>query len=186
MNFNVEASIKLLERTPSVLYGLLNNLSDEWIFLNEGVNSWSPYDVMVHLIHGEKTDWIPRMEIILSAQENKQFTPFDRMPETDITNKPGLNQLLDLFKQLRESNLDMLKKRKLTDQDLIKTGVHPAFGEVTLAQLLSTWVVHDLNHLAQISSVMASQYKDAVGPWVQYLGILNSRYKAKSNSTMIC
>lgn len=174
MNFSVEASIKLLQHTPSVLTELLHNLSDEWIISNEGVDTWSPYDVMVHLIHGEKTDWIPRMEIILSDSTDRKFIPFDRMPALDLLHRPDINQLLEEFKQLRTSNLQILSQKNITDQDLIKTGIHPVFGEVTLAQLLATWVVHDLNHLAQISRVMAYQYIDAVGPWIQYLGILKS------------
>ena len=173
MNFSLAASIEILERTPDVLGRMLKDLSPEWTMVNEGGDTWSAYDVVGHLIHGELTDWIPRMEIILSANTDKLFKPFDRLAQFQKSKGQTLNQLLDEFKALRRENMELLKSKQLTQQDLERTGVHPAFGKVTLAQLLSTWTVHDLNHIAQISRVLATQYKAAVGPWTAYLGILH-------------
>jgi len=174
MNFNLEKSIEILERTPDVISTLLQNISDEWTTNNEGGESWSAYDVVGHLIHGELTDWIPRADIILSDNSNKAFTPFNRFAQAHESSGKSLQQLLDEFKFLRKKNIEHLKSKKITTAALELKGIHPAFGEVTLAQLLSTWVVHDLNHIAQISRVMAKQYKEAVGPWTEYLRILQS------------
>lgn len=172
MIFSLSQSIEILERTPHVLTALLQNLSAEWIANNEGEATWSVYDIIGHLIHGEKTDWIPRMEIILSDKADKAFEPFDRFAQFKESNGKSLHQLLDEFKSLREKNIAQLRFKKLGDANMIQIGVHPEFGEVTLVQLLSTWTVHDLNHIAQICRVMAKQYKEEVGPWQQYLGIL--------------
>jgi|ERR1051326_2394799 uncharacterized damage-inducible protein DinB len=171
MKFSIAYSISVLERTPNILKEMLDGLQDEWIFNNEGKDTWSPYDVMGHLIHGEKTDWIPRMEIILSDKADKKFVPFDRFAMMNAEKKP-LNELLEEFKTLREQNLEILSSKKLSEKDLLKTGIHPEFGEVTLKQLLGTWVAHDLGHIAQISRVMAKQYKEEAGPWVKYLRVL--------------
>ncbi len=172
MNFSLPQTLEILERTPNVLLAMLQNLSPEWTSNNEGGVSWSVYEVVGHLIHGEKTDWIPRMEIILSNKADKTFEPFDRFAQLENTKAETLTVLLHEFKSLRQQNIDLLNSKNLTDSDLKQTGIHPAFGEVTLAQLLSTWAVHDLNHLAQISRVMAKQYKAEVGPWIEYLRIL--------------
>lgn len=172
MNFSVSKSIEILERTPNVLTGMLQNLSPDWTTNNEGGETWNAYDIIGHLIHGEKTDWIPRMEIILSNKQDKTFVPFDRFAQFENSKGKSLAQLLDEFKTLRQQNMELLHSKKLTDKDLEATGIHPAFGEVTLSQLLSAWTVHDLNHIAQISRVMAKHYKTDVGPWVEYLGIL--------------
>ncbi|WP_276372332.1 DinB family protein [Chryseolinea sp. H1M3-3] len=172
MNFSLEKSIQILERTPEVLYLMLSNLSDDWTTKNEGDGTWSVYDIIGHLIHGEKTDWMPRAEIILSENADKDFQPFDRFAQFEESKGQSLPQLLEEFKDLRKKNIDQLRSKKVTEPKFALTGIHPAFGEVTLSQLLSTWVVHDLNHIAQISRVMAKQYKTAVGPWVEYLGIL--------------
>jgi hypothetical protein len=172
MSFTVEKSIEILERTPEILNILLRNISPYWTSNNEGGETWSAYDIMGHLIHGEKTDWIPRAEIILSEKADKRFEIFDRFAQFKDSEGKSLTQLIDEFKSLRKKNIEVLLSKKLTDKDLEKKGIHPAFGEVTLSQLLSTWVVHDLNHLAQISRVMAKQFKPAVGPWTQYLRIL--------------
>jgi len=172
MNFTLEKSLEILERTPGLLLIMLQNISADWTSANEGGETWSAYDIIGHLIHGEKTDWIPRTEIILSANSDKAFTPFDRFAQFENSKGKSLHQLLKEFKLLRESNVEHLRSKKLTGKDLEKTGIHPAFGEVTLLQLLSTWVVHDLNHIAQISRVMAKQYKTEVGPWTAYLRIL--------------
>jgi hypothetical protein len=172
MHFDLNKSLEILERTPLVLEAMLSGLSEEWIRSNEGPETWSPYDVIGHLIYGEKTDWIPRMEIILSQKADRSFQPFDRFAQLAENTNKTLTQLLEDFKTLRKQNIEQLRSKNLTQDDFALTGKHPAFGEVTLAQLLSTWAVHDLNHISQISRVMAKQYKDEVGPWFEYLGIL--------------
>lgn len=172
MKFLIKQSIEILERTPLVLETLLRNLSDDWVQNSEGENTWSPFDIVGHFIHGEKTDWIPRMEIILSDKSEKTFTPFDRFAQFTSSQGKTIDQLLDEFKILRKKNIEILKARNLSSNDLARTGIHPAFGEVTLEQLLSAWTVHDLNHIYQISRVMANQYKINVGPWVEYLRVL--------------
>lgn len=172
MSFSVEKSIEILQRTPDVLDAMLKGISTEWSSCNEGAETWSAYDILGHLIHGEKTDWIPRMEVILSDKGDKTFEPFDRLAQFDESKGKSLRQLLDEFKTLRMKNVEHLRAKNLTTPDLEKKGVHPAFGEVTLSQLLSTWVVHDLDHISQISRVMARQYSADVGPWVEYLRVL--------------
>ncbi len=172
MNFSLEKSVEILERTPTVLRTIVEHLSNDWSTANEGNETWTIYDVVGHLIHGEKTDWIPRMEIILSDTPDKRFVPFDRFAQFEESKGKSLPQLLDEFTALRKRNLEILISRKLTDVQLKQTGIHPAFGEVTLAQLLSTWVVHDLDHISQISRIMAKQYAVEVGPWKEYLKIL--------------
>jgi beta-phosphoglucomutase-like phosphatase (HAD superfamily) len=173
MRFDLEKSIEVLESTPEMLRAFLQNLSDDWIFSNEGEESWSPYEVVGHLIHGEKTDWIPRMEIILSDRADKTFEPFDRFAQLESENQP-FPALLDEFESLRSENIRILRSKNITEEHLKATGIHPAFGEVTLSQLLSTWVAHDLGHIAQISRVLAKQYKEEVGPWIAYLRVLES------------
>jgi len=170
MKFELQHAFEILDRTPAILHSMLYDLPETWTEPNEGENTWSAYDIVGHLIHGEKTDWITRAEIILSSSDNKKFEPFDRFAQFADSKGKSLNQLLDEFKKLRQLNLE--KFRTYQPDDLSKTGVHPAFGEVTLKELLATWVVHDLNHIAQISRVMAKQYKEEVGPWIEYLGIL--------------
>lgn len=173
MNFSLSKSIEILERTPSVLTAMLQNLSPGFTSNNEGGDTWSAYDIIGHLIHGEKTDWMPRMEIILSNKQDKTFVPFDRFAQFENSKGKSLAQLLDEFKTLRQQNMDLLHAKNLTEKDLEATGLHPAFGEVSLAQLLAAWTVHDLNHIAQISRVMAKHYKTDAGPWVEYLSILH-------------
>lgn len=172
MNFSLEKSLEILERTPTAYKELLNGVSDEWSMINEGGESWSPYEILGHLIHGETTDWMERIEIILSDKPEKNFRQFDRFAQFEESKGKSLKDLLGEFMMLRIMNLEKLKAKNITDADLDKKGIHPAFGEVTLRQLISTWVVHDLNHLAQVSRVMAYQYKDEVGPWKEYLRIL--------------
>jgi len=172
MNFDLNKSIEILERTPIVLEVMLRHISTDWTTANEGGDTWSVYDIVGHLIYGEKTDWIPRAEIILSKSQNKTFIPFDRFAQFEESKGKSLSQLLLEFKQLREVNLNILKSKNLTTDDFKRKGIHPELGEVTLAQLISTWTVHDLNHIAQISRVMANHYKLDVGPWVKYLGML--------------
>jgi uncharacterized damage-inducible protein DinB len=174
MHFSIDKSIEILERTPGVLHAMLQNISADWTTKNEGGETWSVYDIIGHLIHGEKTDWIPRAEIILSEGPDKTFEAFDRFAQFEESKGKSLTQLLDEFKILRNENITLLRSKKLSGKDLEKKGIHPAFGEVTLSELLATWVVHDLNHIAQISRVMAKQYKPEVGPWIEYLRILKS------------
>lgn len=171
MEFDLNKTFQILERTPSVLNDLLSGLSEDWTANNEGEETWSPYDIIGHLIHGEHTDWMGRLDVILH-KEDKRFIPFDRTAMFKESEGKNLQQLLSEFAQLRKDNLKKLKSLGLTDDDLNKTGIHPAFGEVTLRQLLSTWTVHDLTHIAQITRVMAKQYKDAIGPWVQFFRVL--------------
>jgi hypothetical protein len=172
MNFTIEKTIEILERTPDTLAVLLQDISPDWTQHNEGGQSWSVFDIIGHLIHGEKTDWVPRAEIILSTQSGKRFEKFDRFAQFEASSGKSLHALLHEFKTLREINIGILRSKQITAEDLKGIGVHPAFGEVTLSQLLSTWVVHDLNHIAQICRVLAKQYKEDVGPWTEYLGIL--------------
>lgn len=174
MTFNINKSIEILSRTPLVIESLVSGLPEEWQKSNEGQNTWSPYEIVGHLIHGEKTDWIPRTKIILSNSENKTFTPFDRFAQAHENQERPIVELLKEFKELRNKNLDVLKSLQIDDSKLLEKGIHPELGEVTLKDLLSTWVVHDLGHISQISRVMAKQYKTEVGPWIEYLGILKS------------
>ena len=172
MDFSLSKSIEILERTPDSLIHLLEGISQDWTSCNEGENTWSVYDVIGHLIHGDRTDWLIRAELILSEKEDKSFIPFDRFAQFDDSKGKSLMDLLLEFKEIRSYNLLKLKEFNISDIDLNKTGIHPAFGEVSLSQLLSTWVVHDLDHITQIARVMAKQYKEEVGPWVEYLKIL--------------
>lgn len=173
MKFDLNNSIEILEKTPKILEACLSELSDSWLKNNEGENTWSPYDIIGHLIFGEKTDWIIRAKIILSQSENKTFEPFNRFAQLKENQNKPISELLAEFKNLRESNLKELKSLNITDKDFKLKGIHPELGEVTLDQLLSAWVVHDLGHISQISRVMSKQYLKNVGPWKTYLGILN-------------
>lgn len=173
MKFDLNQAISVLEKTPNVLKQLLDNLSQEWTHKNEGVDTWSPYDVIGHLVHGEKTDWMPRLEIVLSDSEEKTFEPYDRFAQFEMSKGKSIGDLLDEFEVLRKQNLRTLKSKFLASKDLTKEGIHPELGPVTLHQMLSAWVVHDLGHIAQVSRVMAKQYKDEIGPWTQYLTIVN-------------
>ena len=171
MEFNLAKSLQILERTPKVLEALLKDISDDWIKNNEGEETWSPYHIVGHLIYGEQTDWMIRTEIILN-KEDKKFILFDRFAQFKESEGKDIVQLLSEFCELRKNNLDKLKKLNLTDNDLDKTGIHPEFGDITLRQLLSTWTIHDLTHISQITRVMAKQYKEAVGPWTKYFRVL--------------
>jgi hypothetical protein len=174
MDFDICKSIEILERTPGTLKSMLEGISEEWIFSNEGGDSWSPYDILGHLIHGEKTDWIVRMKIILSVKGTKKFEPYDRFAQFQ-NEKRSINELLGDFARLRRENMNILKSAAPDKTMLSLKGIHPEFGEVDLEQLLATWVVHDLGHIAQTARVMARQYKKAVGPWTAYLTILNGQ-----------
>lgn len=172
MQFDLNKSIQILERTPTVLIDMLSNIDEGWTMNNEGEETWSAYDIVGHLIHGEHTDWMARLNIILKDEGDKKFIPFDRFAQFKECEGKDLPQLLQEFKNLREKNLEKLKTLQLNEEDLNKTGIHPYFGEVTLRQLLSTWTIHDLTHIAQISRVMAKQYKEAIGPWTEYFRLL--------------
>lgn len=175
MEFRLTQALEILERTPAVIETMLTGLSEEWTNQNEGPDTWSPYDVVGHYIEGERNDWITRMDIILGNKAEKTFTPFDRFAQFENSKGKTLHQLLDEFKQLRKENLFRLRSVAITETDLDKTGIHPHFGTVTLRQLLATWVVHDLNHINQVSRVMAKQYTTEVGPWAEYLSVITSR-----------
>ncbi|MEO7802332.1 MAG: DinB family protein [Ginsengibacter sp.] len=172
MNFNLKKSIEILERTPAVLDTLLRNISEDWTTNNEGEQTWNVHEVVAHLIYGEKTDWMVRAEIIFSTNADKRFESYNVAMQFKDSKGKSLAQLLDEFKILRQKNLHDLQSKNITAKNLEQKGIHPAFGEVTLAELLSTWVVHDLNHINQVSRIMASQYREAVGPWIGYLGVL--------------
>jgi DinB superfamily len=175
MSFQLDRAVEVLESTPRTLEAWLSGLSEEWLVSNEGPETFSPLDVLGHLIHGEETDWIPRVRMILEHGESKPFEPFDRFAFRRTLAGVGLRDRLELFARLRRENLAVLRSLDLRPPRLEKRGTHPALGAVTLEQLLSTWVVHDLGHLAQIARVMAKQYRDDVGPWREYLPVLDRR-----------
>lgn len=173
MQHNLQHTISLLSRTPAALEALLRGLPDTWTLQNEGEKTWSPFDIVGHLIHGERADWMPRAKTILQFGESKAFEPFDRWAQERESQGKSLAQLLDEFARLRSANLSELGALNLMPEDLARHGRHPALGAVTLSQLLATWAAHDLTHLHQISRVMAHQYREAVGPWSEYLGVLH-------------
>jgi DinB superfamily len=169
---NLEDSVALLSRTPAALNALLRDLPDSWTLRNEGENTWSPFDIVAHLIHAERADWIPRARMILKFGETRAFEPFQRGGHVRESQDKALPQLLDEFARVRSENLKELQALNLQPEDLARRGRHPAFGPVTLSQLLATWAAHDLTHLHQISRVLAHQVREAVGPWSVYLGVL--------------
>lgn len=170
--FNLANTIALLTRTPATFDALLRGLPDTWIRRNEGEASWSPYDIMGHMVLAERDDWMPRVRHILTNGDSQPFPPFDRFTQMKEPQTKSLEQLLDEFTALRSESLTALESLNLQLQDLARPGRHPSLGLVTLSQLLSTWAVHDLSHLHQLSRVMAHQYREAVGPWSIYLGVL--------------
>ena len=172
MEHDLHQTIALLARTPAALDALLRDLPDAWTMRNEGAGTWSAYDVVGHLIHGELTDWMPRTRMILRSGDTQAFEKFDRLAQERESKDKSLAQLLDEFARLRSENLADLRKLELKPQDLARRGRHPALGAVTLSQLLATWAAHDLTHLHQLSRIMAYQYREAVGPWTQYLGVM--------------
>src|SRR5438477_6105326 len=171
-NHNLQDTISLLARTPAVLNALLRDLPETWTLHNEGKDTWSAFDVVGHLIFGERTDWMPRVRILLENGEARPFAPFDRFAQFRESQDKSLDQLLDEFARLRRQSVVDLQALNLQHEDLSRRGRHPALGVVTLSQLLATWAVHDLTHVHQLSRVMAHQYRDAVGPWTAYLGVL--------------
>jgi len=172
MEQQLENTIALFERTPAALDALLRGLPDMWTETNEGENTWSVRTVVAHLIHAEDEDWIPRARVILESPEGQAFAPFDREGHLRCSQGKTLEQMLDEFAQARAKGLEDLRALKLTAEDLRRHGRHPSFGTVTLSQLLATWAMHDLTHLHQISRIMAYQYREAVGPWVRFLGVM--------------
>lgn len=172
MEHSIAHTLALLTRTPAVLHALLRDLPEMWTIRNEGDKTWSAFDVVGHLIHTDRVDWMPRAGIILQFGETKAFEPLDRWAQERASRGKSLGELLDDFARLRSENLEQLRALNLGSQDLERRGRHPALGVVTLSQLLAAWAAHDLTHLHQISRVMAHQYRDAVGPWSKYLGVL--------------
>ncbi len=170
--FSLAEAIAVLTRTPATLSALLRGLPNIWVRCNEGSDTWSAFDIVGHLIVGERTDWMPRVRIVLENGEARPFDPFDRFAQSKESQDKSLEQLLDDFAYLRRENLATLQALNLQPQDFTRRGRHPALGVVTLSELLATWAVHDLTHVHQLSRVMAHQYRDAVGPWSAYLGVL--------------
>lgn len=172
MQFDLHEAKDILARTPRVLFAQLKGIPDEWVMTRSEENTWSVFDIVGHLIVGEKTDWMIRAQIIEEQGSNTTFLPFDREAQFEYSKDKSMIDLLHAFELLREHNLDKLHKMTLDESDFELTGIHPELGLVTMKQLLATWVVHDLSHLAQISKVMAKHYKDEVGPWQAYIPIL--------------
>ena len=173
ISVEIPTVVNILTRTPEVIKALVSDLDETWLHAREGEGTWSPHEVVAHLIFGEQTDWIPRMQMILSDKEDKHFLPFDRNGHFQIAAGRSIESLLHQFEELRKENIYILSAADLTIDDLRKTGIHPAFGPVTLGQLLSSWVVHDMTHIYQISRTIAKQYETEVGPWKEYMGVLN-------------
>jgi hypothetical protein len=180
MRYDLESCMDVLRRTPGTLRGLLMGIEDPWARSNEGPDTFSPFDVVGHLIDGEETDWIPRARIILERGPDPTFTPYDRFRHYTRNAGRTLESLLDEFARLRAANLELLASWKLGETELALAGNHPSLGPVTMRQLLATWVVHDLGHIAQVARVMAKQYRDEVGPWVEYLPVLTDHETPRS------
>ena len=173
MDFSLPLALEILDRTPATFRALLGGVSDDWTTPNEGPDTFSAFDNLGHLIHGERADWIPRARIILAQGEDRRFEPYDRFAQYRESEGKSTAQLLDELAELRAENLATLRGWKLGERELALEGEHPAFGAVTLRQLLATWVAHDLGHIAQTSRVLAKQYREAVGPWRAYLPVLD-------------
>ncbi|MBW8351564.1 DinB family protein [Bacillus sp. IITD106] len=172
MNFNINEAVEVLERTPKTLEYFLSGLSNGWLDCNEGEGTWNTTEVIEHLIEGEKNNWIPRLKFMLQEGESKPFPPFDRFSHLQDGGEKSIEEKLDEFKTIRAQNIEKLKALIEPDLHLEITGLHPEFGTVKVRELISTWVAHDLTHIAQIVRVMAKRYKEEVGPWVEYLSIL--------------
>lgn len=171
--FVLAEAIAMLQRTPVVIDALLRGLRDDWVTADEGVGTWSAFDVVGHLIHGERTNWMPRAQMILEDGESRPFDKFNRAAQFNESKGKTLAELLDEFTKKRQDNLKQLAAMRLTDEDLDRRGRHPELGVVTLRQLLATWVAHDLDHIMQISRVLGRQYSDDVGPWRAYLRVIS-------------
>jgi hypothetical protein len=173
MEHNLQHTVSLLAHTPAALDALLRDLPEAWTLRNEGENTWSAFDVVGHLIHAERANWMPRARIVLQSGESQPFEPFDRWGHVRESQGKPLGQLLDEFARLRSESLGELRGWNLRPEDLQLRGQHPALGVATLSELLAAWATHDLTHLHQISRIMAHQYREAVGPWNRYLGVLH-------------
>jgi hypothetical protein len=173
LNFIIDSLVEVLKHTPKALHSLLYDVSKCWSHSNEGGDTWSPYDVIGHLIHCDEYNWIPRIEVLLSDAKVRQFEPLDRFAQLEKNREKNVNQLLDEFVKVRFASLEKLAALNITESQLLKTAIHPELGLVTLSQLISTWVVHDLDHVSQIARVMAKQYKAEIGPWIKFMKILN-------------
>jgi len=173
LKFDLKDAVTILGRTPVILEAWLPGLPEAWLMANEGGETWSAFDIVGHLIHGERIDWIPRVQTILTHGEERVFEPFDRFAQMELNRGKQLEELLSNFAHLRRTNLQQLTKLELSADDLARRGKHPAFQTITLEQLLAAWVVHDLGHLGQICRVLAKQYSVEVGPFREYLSILN-------------
>jgi len=172
MEFTVETTTALLARTPGALSALLRDLPEEWTLRNEGGDSWSAFDIVGHLIHADRTIWLIRARTILEHGEAREFSPVDRFGQKEASKGKSLGQLLDEFTDVRAESLRELQELGLSAEDLVRHGLHPAFGTVKMSELLATWAAHDLNHLHQLARVMAVQYREAVGAWQAYLGVM--------------
>ena len=172
MKYSVERAVEVLSNTPDVFKTMLRGTGEAWSHNNYGRNTWSVFDIVGHLIHGEKTDWIPRMRIILRYGKSRPFDPFDRFAQETESKGKAISALLAEFARLRGENIEALLAMKLTENELDEYGTHPALGQATLRELLAAWVVHDLNHVSQMAKAMAFQYEEQVGPWRAYLSIL--------------
>lgn len=173
MHFQLPHALQILERTPATLRALLGGLSEVWTAPNEGPDTFSAFDNLGHLVHGERADWVPRARIILAQGPERRFEPFDRFAHYRENRGKSVGELLDEFARLRSENLDTLRGWGLSERELALQGEHPELGPVTLRQLLATWVAHDLGHVAQTARVLSKQYRDAVGPWRAYLPVLD-------------
>lgn len=172
MKFQIEQAVEILSQTPATVKSLLGNLSDEWILTEENRDDWNAFDVVGHLIHADETDWIPRAAVILAQGENPTFEAFDRYGQFEKSKGKNLPELLEEFAEIRRQSLENLSAMNLTEDKLKLKGIHPELGEVTLENLLATWVVHDLTHIRQIVTSMAKKYSENVGVWKEYLSIL--------------
>lgn len=177
---DLDEAVALLKRTPAALEALLRGLPETWTRRNEGEDTWSVLDVIDHLSHCEREDWMPRIKILLGSGEERTFEPLDRLPQLREVRSDSVEQALERFARLRSKKLDELSALNLQQTDFKRRGRHPEFGAVTLAELLATWATHDLTHLHQISRIMAHQYRDAVGPWRRYLGVLHCTGRSSS------
>ena len=180
MRFQLARSADVLRRTPGVLRELLHGIDECWSRGTEGPETFSPFDILGHLIDGEETDWIPRARIILARGPNPAFEPYDRFRHRSRNAQRSLESLLEEFARLRAANLDVLRAWRLTEPELDLPGEHPGLGRVTLRQLLAAWVVHDLGHVAQVARVMAKQYREEIGPWTPYLPVVTDRPTPRS------
>jgi len=172
MNFNLEHSLLVLTRTPRTLHAMLYDQADEWVMRNYGTSTFSPFDVVGHIIHADQTNWMTRIQFILDYGEDREFPAFDRYAMYEMNRGKSMNELLELFISVRTGSLEQLESLNLTDQQLAQRGWHSDLGSVTMKELIATWVVHDLSHTHQITKAMAYQYREAVGPWFEYLSIL--------------